>query len=166
MMDDILGQFLAYVRGQESEAVRADCDLAELVREVVSLYAGRESPVVLERSVAARMALRPVAIRRLLTNLIDNAYRYGAPPIRVALEVHGTELVLSVSDGGKGIPEPELARVMEPFQRLESGSQGVGLGLAIADRIARLHGGCLRLGNRPEGGLKAELRLPRDGSGA
>lgn len=165
VMDEILGQFLAYARGQESEAVRADCDLAELVREVVSLYAGRESPVVLERVEAARLALRPVAMRRLLTNLIDNAYRYGAPPIRVALAIQGMELVLSVCDGGKGIPEQDLARVVEPFQRLESGTapHGVGLGLAIADRIARLHGGCLRLGNRPEGGLRAELRLPWHG---
>ncbi|NJD06496.1 MAG: HAMP domain-containing protein [Methylococcaceae bacterium] len=162
-MDEILGQFLSFVRGQDSEAVRADCNLAALVREVLEHYAGREPPVLFSGPETLKLALRPVAVRRLLTNLIDNAYRYGAPPIRVALEAQGDDVVLSVSDGGKGIPEAELARVLEPFQRLDSGSggHGVGLGLAIADRIARLHGGRLRLGNRPEGGLRVEVGLPR-----
>jgi two-component system osmolarity sensor histidine kinase EnvZ len=94
--------------------------------------------------------VRPTALARAVGNLLENALQYGTPPLRLALHAaapdpHG--FVIEVWDGGAGIPVEAWPRALEPFQRLDAarGGQGhCGLGLAIADRIARQHGGDLR----------------------
>jgi protein-histidine pros-kinase len=99
-----------------------------------------------------------------LTNLLENARAYAGT---ATLRIHDTPtcLRLVVEDEGPGIPEADLARVVEPFERLEEsrnrGSGGVGLGLSIARDIAASHGGALRLENRAPRGLRAILELPR-----
>jgi signal transduction histidine kinase len=103
-------------------------------------------------------------LRRCLGNLIDNAALYGD---RVTVQVEDTQksLTLRVLDDGPGIPEFELEKVFEPFHRLESSRSretgGTGLGLTIARNIAQMHGGDIKLHNRPERGLEAVLTLPR-----
>lgn len=107
---------------------------------------------------------RPLALKRCLTNLVDNALKYGQ---RAEIAVADTpiRLTLTVRDRGPGIPTAELERVFEPFYRLESSRSrdtgGTGLGLSIARNIARAHGGELSLRNHPHGGLEAVLELPR-----
>lgn len=107
---------------------------------------------------------RPDALRRALRNLIENAVRYGERA-EVRLDVSKDSLDIIVEDGGPGIPEEQFERVFAPFVRLETSRNratgGVGLGLAIARTIARGHGGDIHLFNRPEGGLRVILRLPR-----
>jgi signal transduction histidine kinase len=103
------------------------------------------------------------ALKRALRNLLDNAVKYGkSGTVRIRRAPKAVEIV--IDDEGPGIPEPELARVLEPFYRLdESRSRetgGVGLGLAIAQSIVHTHGGTLSLSNRPEGGLRVRLSLP------
>jgi signal transduction histidine kinase len=116
----------------------------------------------------SRMSLPPVraqasALRRCITNLLDNAVRYGGGA-RVQLLHAGHTLKVLVHDQGPGIPEAELGKVLQPFYRVESSRNrhtgGVGLGLAAAHDIARQHGGSLQLRNRSEGGLEVELALP------
>ena len=132
-------------------------DLADAGREVAFAGAGR-TPLV----------CRPVALKRALSNLIENAVAYGERA-RVALEDGMSELRIVVVDDGPGIPPDRMAAVFEPFVRLEESRSretgGVGLGLAIARSIARGHGGDVTLENRPEGGLRAILRLPKAGQG-
>lgn len=106
---------------------------------------------------------RPQALRRALCNLLENAQRYGAPPI----EVHATRddkiITIRVIDHGRGLPADQLESIKQPFRRGESArtdARGTGLGLAIVERIARLHGGHLSLHNRPQGGFEARLELP------
>jgi two-component system osmolarity sensor histidine kinase EnvZ len=102
-------------------------------------------------------------MQRLLGNLIDNAFAYGKGEVIVHSRITADSIVLSVMDNGPGIPESHMARLLRPFERMDSarGNQGgSGLGLAIADRIAKLHKGQLTLLNRPEGGLEARLTLP------
>jgi signal transduction histidine kinase len=118
---------------------------------------------------AQRMVARVRAtwLRRALRNLVSNALRYGARA-RVTLLRDGAVGVLTVEDDGPGIPEHEIARMMEPFTRLDasrnSSTGGTGLGLTLARAIADQHGGSLALANRIENGavrgLVATLRIP------
>jgi signal transduction histidine kinase len=128
-------------------------DLRELGQDV-----GFTGP---ERLVAR---LRSVALKRALRNLVENAVAYGGRA-RVTLAAEAREIAITIDDDGPGIPEGELERVFEPFVRLESSRSretgGIGLGLAIARSIVRAHGGEIVLANRPEGGLRAMVRLPR-----
>ncbi|MCL6691808.1 ATP-binding protein [Pseudomonas sp. R3.Fl] len=103
---------------------------------------------------------KPLALRRCIGNLLDNALKYGE---RAQLQVEdGPEaLLVHVDDEGPGVPEQRLEQVFEPRVRLSQRGQGYGLGLGIARNIAHTHGGEVSLQNRREGGLRVTLRLPR-----
>ncbi len=110
------------------------------------------------------MRLQPLAIRRCLNNLIENALRYGEKADIVIGETDD-EVVISIRDAGPGIPEDKLEAVFTPFYRLEASRSrhtgGIGLGLSIARDMARKQGGDITLKNAPEGGLVATLVLPK-----
>lgn len=150
-LERITRQFLLFAgAGQAEPAVLVP--LHGLLAEVAAL-AG-DVPLVLDLQPLERR-LRPTALARAVANLLENALQYGTPPLRLVLrpaapEPHG--YVIEVWDRGAGISAAAWPMALEPFQRLDAsrGGQGhCGLGLAIADRIARLHGGDLR---RLEGG--------------
>lgn len=106
---------------------------------------------------------RPVALRRCITNLVDNAVTYGGKAY-LSLSRQGDDIVLTIRDEGPGIPQAKLDAVFRPFTRVEGSRNrqtgGLGLGLTIARTIARSFGGDIRLENRPGGGLITELRVP------
>jgi len=108
---------------------------------------------------------RPVHLKRALTNVIDNAARHGAVQVRLHTEAPDGMLRIHVDDDGPGIAPGQLEHVFEPFARLDTARNhatgGSGLGLAIARSCVRAHGGDLTLRNRPEGGLRAVIELPR-----
>ena len=100
---------------------------------------------------------------RLLANLLDNALRHGRPPVSIAARRGDDSIIIDVEDRGPGMPPHEVERLKRPFTRGEparSGASGAGLGLAIVDRIARLHGGSFDLRPREGGGTLARVRLP------
>jgi two-component system osmolarity sensor histidine kinase EnvZ len=102
-------------------------------------------------------------MQRLIDNLLGNAARHAGGEITLRVAREGERVVLAVLDRGPGIPPEMVERLKEPFTRLDasrSGSSGAGLGLAIADRIARLHGGTLELLPRAGGGLEARVSFP------
>ncbi|MEK1887992.1 MAG: HAMP domain-containing sensor histidine kinase [Phyllobacterium sp.] len=107
---------------------------------------------------------RPIALRRCVTNLIDNAVTYGAKA-HVRLEHREADIALTIRDEGPGIPQAQLDEVFQPFRRVETSRNrqtgGFGLGLTIARNIARRSGGDIKLENATGGGLRAELRIPR-----
>jgi two-component system osmolarity sensor histidine kinase EnvZ len=115
--------------------------------------------------------VRPQALRRAVSNLIDNALRYAGSdnPVELDLNLAGGESVIEVRDRGPGIPPQDVERIKRPFARLEearSNTAGAGLGLAIVERIARSHNGRLELLPRHGGGLIARLVLrPSDSKG-
>lgn len=155
---------LAFAREEaESEPTRT-VDLQALADSIVQDLADLGQPATILERPALPLACRPMALRRAIRNLVENAIRYGKLAL-VTVEIEGSEAVLRVDDDGPGIPAERLDDVFEPFVRLdESRSEatgGVGLGLSIARSIVHAHGGQLLLINRPEGGLRAELRLPR-----
>ena len=112
------------------------------------------------------MPLRATALSRLTSNLIDNALAYGAPPVDVSTVRRGSEVIVDVADRGAGIPPEETERLKKPFTRASAararsdGAAGAGLGLAIVDRIARLHSGRFDLLPRDGGGTVARVTLP------
>jgi two-component system osmolarity sensor histidine kinase EnvZ len=123
--------------------------------------AGRD--LVVQMGATYAIPIRPLAMQRLLDNLVGNAYAYGNGQVRVASKILSDVIVISIFDNGPGIPETHLEKLLRPFERLDtarSNAGGSGLGLAIAERIAKLHHGKLELINRPEGGLEARLTLP------
>jgi signal transduction histidine kinase len=120
--------------------------------------------VEIRGAAATPYAGRPLALRRCVTNLVDNALRYGKRAIVVIDDAPAT-LTLRVQDEGPGLPQDQLEQAFEPFFRGETSRSrdtgGTGLGLGIARNIARAHGGELVLRNRAGGGLEAVLTLAR-----
>ena len=145
---------------------RRRIDLAALVESVCADLEELDKPVSWQPHAAAPLSCRPNEVRRAVRNLIENAIAYGTAA-HVRLEDEGEALALVVEDEGAGIPEAERARVFEPFVRLEGSRSGetggAGLGLTLVKAIAEGHGGSISLENRESGGLRAILRLPRDG---
>ena len=105
---------------------------------------------------------QPGALRRAITNLLDNAVKYGKRA-RVEITTTAKTIDIAIDDEGPGIPDDELPRVFQPFYRVEDSRSrdtgGTGLGLAIAQSIVQAHGGELTLVNRPGGGLRACIKL-------
>ena len=161
-MDSIIGQFLDFARTQ-SEEPHDPTDVAALAREVVEHQLRLGHAVQTSIEPVPAQALRRMGIKRLISNLVDNALAYGGTDVRVVTRSEGGRLILEVLDRGPGIPPQEAERLKQPFTRMEqarSGKGGSGLGLAIVDRIARHHGGSLELLPREGGGLIARVSLP------
>jgi two-component system osmolarity sensor histidine kinase EnvZ len=161
-MDNIINQFLDFVRGVEGEPAQL-VDINALIQSVTERHARAGREVELHLSSNYKVPLRPLAIHRLIGNLIDNAFAYGKGKVAVSTRITAGYIIISVMDNGPGIPDNQMNRLLRPFERMDSarGNEGgSGLGLAIADRIAKLHKGKLELLNRPEGGLEARLSLP------
>jgi signal transduction histidine kinase len=153
---------LESLQGLESTEAIQPVRVESLVEALESEYQELGFPLASESVLHDAVPARPQALRRALTNLIDNARRF-ATSASLRVERSGDECIFTLTDNGPGIPESELVRVLEPFYRLESsrnrGTGGAGLGLSIARDIAHAHGGELTLSNQPEGGLIARLTL-------
>jgi signal transduction histidine kinase len=139
-------------------------DVQALLESLVYDYADSGKQVGLIGCVETPVITSPRTLRRIVTNLVDNALKFGCEvEITVAREMPD-RISIAVRDSGPGIPESELGAVLEPFHRVEGSRNrdtgGAGLGLAIAHRLSTALGGELRLTNRPSRGLQAELRLP------
>jgi two-component system osmolarity sensor histidine kinase EnvZ len=162
-MDAIIAQFLDYARG-EGDETPVDADINALVEQIASHQARVSlAPQLDLGALPPGTRIRPKALTRAITNLLDNARKYAAEPFVVTTRHEHGEILIDVMDSGPGIPDAELERIKRPFTRLDSArtdTTGTGLGLAIVERIARLHGGKFELLNRPEGGLIGRLRLP------
>ncbi|MDI4664004.1 HAMP domain-containing protein [Xanthobacter autotrophicus] len=161
---------IARAEAGQARAIMADLDLAEIAENVSELY----EPLADEQGLDLVVTVAPVTIHgvkellaQALSNLIDNAIKYGRPPdggrgrIAVTLARQGAEAVLTVADTGPGIPAADRERVVERFVRLEASRTrpGSGLGLALVGAVARLHGGSLSFADAGPG-LVATLRLP------
>jgi len=162
-LQELTEAVLSAARGAGGEQTR-NVDLAALIESVCADLDDLGEAVTWQPHEPAPLNCRPNEIRRAVRNLVENAVAYGARA-RVRLEETKSEYAIVVNDDGPGIPEAERARVFEPFVRLETSRNaetgGTGLGLTLVKAIAEGHGGSIELENRPEGGLRATLRLPR-----
>ncbi len=162
-MAGIIDTTLSYLRGGEQPEATCLLDIGALVNSFAE--DAKECGDVITVSGNARpIRLQPLAIRRCLNNLLENALRYGE---RAAIVIGETddEVVITIHDAGPGIPEDKLEAVFAPFFRLDASRSrytgGIGLGLSIARDMARKQGGDITLKNAPEGGLVTTLVLPK-----
>ncbi len=162
-MERMIDEYLAFARGQGGEAAEP-VDLARLLDEVRDGAARGGADVTSEAPAGLVASVRPVALRRALSNLVSNAVAHGARVAVAARRTPSGALEIDVDDDGPGIPPERYAEALRPFGRLDGARnqnrQGVGLGLAIARDVARGHGGDLVLSRSPLGGLRATVRLP------
>ncbi|QZD96426.1 sensor histidine kinase [Qipengyuania gelatinilytica] len=157
-----LDEILALARVGKSNELPERTDLAALAASVAEEFEDTGEKVTLDASrVVAPVHL--TWLKRGLRNLVSNALRYGGNA-SVWIGKEGDEAILRVEDSGPGIPEDRIAEMLQPFTRGEASRNrstgGAGLGLTLARAVAEQHGGTLALSNRPEGGLRAEFRLP------
>jgi signal transduction histidine kinase len=162
-MDEMIGTTLAFARDEVHAEPRRKVDIAALLASVVDDMADAGLPVTMTPAAPLIHDCQPGALKRALTNLLDNAVKYGKRA-QAAIATVGNAIEIAIDDDGPGIPEAELARVFQPFYRVEDSRSrdtgGTGLGLAIAQSIVQAHGGELTLANRTGGGLRACIRLP------
>jgi two-component system osmolarity sensor histidine kinase EnvZ len=161
-MDRIIGQFLDFARAGDDSPVEA-CDPGEIIATVVARQQRTGSDVRFQREALPHVALRPTAFERMVGNLVDNALRHGAPPVEISAHTIGGSLLVEVSDRGPGIPADQVEYLKRPFTRgdpARSGAPGAGLGLAIVERIVRLHRGTLELLPRSGGGTVSRVTMP------
>jgi two-component system osmolarity sensor histidine kinase EnvZ len=166
-MERMLDGYLAFARGEEGEQP-VESDLTQLTEDASGHVASRTSlemringPVV--------MRLRPLALKRAITNLVNNAADH-AKAVRVSVLKEAGSAAVIVEDNGPGIDTGKVEEAFRPFSRLDPSRNqnvsGVGLGLTIARDTARAHGGDVTLGRSEMGGLKAILRLPLEAAPA
>jgi len=160
-MDDIIDQFIGYVR-YGSEEKMENGDVNELIQQVIDAATKQHPGLESHLSEIDPFKFKPLAMKRLISNLIENAFRYGKAPVIVSSSKTKKDLKISVRDNGKGIADLDKARLFQPFARGDKarGGKGSGLGLAIVQRIAEMHGGEISLNNHPDGGLEASFVMP------
>ncbi|EKV28863.1 histidine kinase [Caenispirillum salinarum AK4] len=169
-MEDMIRSTLAFAREDAETEPMQQVDVSALVQSLCDDLAEAGQPVACAEAPTCVMACRPQALRRAVSNLVQNAVRYGGRAV-VTLERAADAVLIHVDDDGPGIAEDQMERVFRPFYRVEASrgraTGGVGLGLSIVASVAHAHGGDVRLANRAGGGLRASLRLPvaRGGSG-
>ena len=163
-MDRIINQFLDFAR-DEAACAGDPVDATAILAACVERYRRAGRDVTLAAGTPSHSRIKPTSLSRLVNNLIDNALAYGAPPVDVSATVRDGSVVIEVADRGPGIAAADVDSLKQPFTRAseartrEDGVAGAGLGLAIVDRITRLHGGSLDLLPREGGGTVARATL-------
>lgn len=163
-LNAIINQFIDYARQDQQESFEF-VNLNELIQELVDARKMvEEHTIELNLGKLTTTKLRKVGIKRVIENIIENAFRYGSNEISIATTMvdKNRSILCSIRDYGKGIKESQLDKMFTPFAQGDQarGSTGSGLGLAIVKRIVESHGGSLQFSNHPDGGLNASFILP------
>jgi two-component system, OmpR family, osmolarity sensor histidine kinase EnvZ len=162
-MDAVVGQFLDFARSEADEAP-VPTSLDAMARDVAASNADHGRDVGLDLGDVPATPLRAAAMRRAMVNLVENAWRHGRAPVRIATGSGPQGPWFEVSDHGDGIDTANVERMKQPFRRstgdARDGPAGAGLGLAIVQRVAQAHGGRLDLLPGEGGGLRARVTLP------
>ncbi|MEJ0064971.1 MAG: HAMP domain-containing sensor histidine kinase [Caulobacteraceae bacterium] len=161
-MEEMVTAVLAFIRDASEPGPRERVDLRSILECVVDDAALMGGDAALDPGAPASVEVDPLSVQRVVTNLVENALKYGRKA-HVRLFTDGADAVAEVVDAGPGLPEEELERVFLPFYRAERARTlnkgGIGLGLSVSRSIARAHGGDVRLYKQADG-LVAQLRLP------
>lgn len=165
-MERMIEATLNYLRGNRSGEETQSVELVALLRSISDEASDVGQSVTLEAPSTVVLRGRRLALKRAITNVVQNAVKYGHRA-DVALSVSEDQAIITVRDEGPGVPGDMMDTVFEPFVRLETSRNeatgGFGLGLTIASEIISAHDGAIELENRPEGGLAVTIRLPLQG---
>ncbi|MGC4250448.1 MAG: ATP-binding protein [Sphingobium sp.] len=161
-MRGMIESLLAFLGGEKNGEPPERADLAVMLATIADAFQDQGRDVTYEGPDHLDLEARPLSLRRAIGNLVENALHYGQRA-RIALSRQDGDVLIRVDDDGPGIPSDRLEDVLKPFARLDEARQrntrGLGLGLAIVANAVEREGGELSLINRPEGGLRAEIRL-------
>jgi signal transduction histidine kinase len=165
-MGEMIASLLAFLAGDDDPEPPALADLAVITATLVDNAADRGRDAAYAGPDHLAVTIRASAMRRALSNLIENALHYGGQ-VRVRLAGSAGEgVTLTVEDDGPGIPEERIAEVLRPFVRLDEArarnTKGLGLGLAIVAKVVEGEGGVLSLANRASGWLRVTIELPAE----
>ena len=163
-MEGMIDSTLEFLRGGvSSEAIRP-IDIVSVIETIVDDHADQGRAVSLSGTGHGRVLGRLLALKRAFWNVVGNAVKYGSH-VTVMADETPAGFAITVEDDGPGIPDGDMERVFQPFVRLEESrgreTGGSGLGLTIARAVVLAHGGEIALANRPEGGLRVTITLPR-----
>ena len=162
-MEEMISAALAFVRDTTRDGERTPLELSSLLESLCDEMAETGADTQVELGEKVVLHGDPLALRRLFTNLLENAVKFGGRA-RARVYSDTTSAIVEIEDDGPGIPVDEVERVFEPFYRREPSRSrqtgGIGLGLAVVRSIARGHGGDVTFLNRPDGGLTARVQLP------
>lgn len=162
-MESLVHGALGLFKGLDDDEIFESVDVNALLHTLQTEFTEMGAQVLVSGQALTPVAVKPRALKRCLTNLVENAVKFGSKADLIVED--GVTLVIRVRDDGPGIPMDCLEQVFEPFFRLESSRSrdtgGTGLGLTIARDVAQAHGGTLILNNLPERGLEAVLTIPR-----
>ncbi len=162
-MEEMITATLAFVRDATKTGERTPLELSSLVESLCDEMAETGSDTQVAAGEKVVLVGDPMALRRLLANLLENAVKFGGRARARVFQADG-HAVVEIDDDGPGIPDQDVERVFEPFFRREPSRSrqtgGIGLGLAVVRTIARGHGGDVSLSNRQGGGLTARVQLP------
>lgn len=162
-MELMIASVLEFTRASLLNEAPRTVDLSAMLSSICEDMADAGASVEFDAAETVWCSCRRVGLKRALTNLIDNAVKYGGTA-RVRLRRNGSAIQVEIDDDGPGIPEDQQEAIFMPFYRIdESRSEsagGVGLGLSIAQTIIHGHGGHIELENRSEGGLRLRVSLP------
>jgi signal transduction histidine kinase len=165
-MQLLVEEGIAYARdGQGVTEAPCVTDMNALLDSVVCDYSDAGKAVRLSGYCERPLLTRPRTLRRIISNLLDNALKFGKDPELLFLSESEEFVAIVVGDGGPGIPEDQMNDVLRPFYRIESSRNretgGTGLGLAIAKQLTQQLHGTLSMRNRDSGGLEVRVSLPR-----
>lgn len=162
-MEAMVDGVLAYLSGEKKREAARPIDLAAILATITDDAADRGDNVTYDGPDRLSLVLPPLAMKRVFTNLVENALNY-AGSAAISMQQEDKNVIVRVDDNGPGIPDTEIERVTTPFYRVESSRSrrtgGMGLGLAIVKREIERAGGIFSLSNRASGGLRAEVILP------
>ena len=160
-MEKMIESILTFAKSELATEARRVVDLSALLESIASDKQDLGMAVQFSGEHGVKLSCAPMAMQRALTNLIDNAVKYGGCA-RLSLRQQAGKISLSIEDDGPGIPEAKHAEVFLPFARLSREREvdsGGGLGLSIAQTIIQAHGGSIQLNNLPQGGLQVLVQF-------
>ena len=159
-METMIASILDFTKATFHDEPQRQVDLSALISSICDDWADSGAEVAFDPPDQIPFVCRRMELKRALSNLIDNAVKYGGDAC-VSVETESGAIDIVIDDHGPGIPDDQREMIFIPFYRIDrAGDGGVGLGLSIAQAIVHGHGGNIYLVNRPGGGLRARVSLP------